>query len=96
MGFLVALEGTIGGSPVFTLFPALGQDPVEQVWRSLALGLGGHRLRQRGLGPLRREGALSLTLASSSSSAPPPERLQNVSTGGQRGNNKHKGPVYSS
>lgn len=100
-GFLVALEGPIGGSLAFNLFPALGQDPVEQVWRSLCRGLRGHGLRQRDLGAPNQERAFTLTLAllqphsSSTSSAPPLECLQNVSTGGQRGNNKHKDPVYS-
>lgn len=85
-GLLVALEGPIGGSLVFILFPALGQDPVEQAWGSVRLKLGGHGLRRRVLGPPHREGALVLALApiqphsSSSSScpassAPPPERL---------------------
>lgn len=101
-GLLVALEGPVGGSLAFTLFPALGQDPVEQARGSVCLRLGGHGLRRRVLGPPHREGALALALApiqprsSSSSSAPPLECLPNVSTGGQRGNNKHKGPVYSS
>lgn len=89
-GLLVALEGPVGGSLAFTLFPALGQDPVEQTRGSVRLGLGGHRLRQRDLGPPHRDGALAITLApiqshlssstSTSSSAPPLERLQNVST----------------
>lgn len=104
-GLLVALEGPVGGALAFSLFPALGKDPVEQAWGSVCLRLGGHGLRQRGLGPPHREGALVLALApiqpgsspsSTASPAPPHERLQNVSTGGQRGNNKHKGPVYSS
>lgn len=102
-GLLVSLEGPVGGSLAFTLFPALGQDPVEQAWGSVCLRLGGHGLRLRDLGPLYQEGALTLALAliqphssSSTSSTPPPECLSNVSTGGQRGNNKHKGPVYSS
>lgn len=60
---LVALEGPIRGSLVFTLFPALGQNPVEQARGSVCLGLGGHRLRHRDLGPPHRDGALIFTLA---------------------------------
>lgn len=104
---LVALKGPVGGSLAFTPFPALGQNPMEQARGSVCLSLGGHWLRRRDLGPPRSDRALILALApvqphspscssSSSSFAPPSERLQNVSTGGQRGNNKHKGPVYSS
>ena len=97
---LVALEGPVGGSLAFTLFPALEQNPVEQARGSVRLRLGGHGLRQRGVGPRHRDGALALALApvqpSSAAPAPPPQLLQNVSTGGQRGNNKHKGLVYSS
>lgn len=84
-GYLVALEGPIGGSLAFNLFPALGQDPAEQVWRSVCLGLGGHGLRQRDPGAPHQEGDLTLTLAliqphsSSTSSAPLHECLQNVS-----------------
>lgn len=97
----VALKGPVGGSLAFTLFPALGQNPVEQARGSVCLRLGGHRLSLRDRGPPHQKGALATTLApfqhrSATSSAPPPKGLQNVSTGGQRGNNKHKGPVYSS
>jgi len=102
VGLLVALEGPVGSALAFSLFPAFGQDPAEQARVSVCLRLGGHGLWHRDLVPPHREGALVLTVAtiqhhsSSSSSAPPPECLPNVSTGGQRGNNKHKGPVYSS
>lgn len=71
---LVAFEGPIGGSLVFTPFPALGQNPVQQTRRSVRLRLGGHGLRLRDLGPPpHRDGALVFTLApvqpSSSSSS---------------------------
>lgn len=85
--FLVAFEGPIGGSLVFTPFPALGQNPVQQTRRSL--GLGGHGLRlmgMRDLGPPHQNGALVFTLApvqpsfsssscSSTSFGPPPQRM---------------------
>lgn len=81
---LVALEGPVGGSLAFTLFPALGQNPMEQARGSVCLRLGGHGLRHRDLGPPHWDGALILALApiqphspssSSTSSAPPSERL---------------------
>lgn len=88
---LVAFEGPIGGSLVFTPFPALGQNPVQQTRRSVRLRLGGHGLRLRDLGPPpHRDGALVFTLApvqpssscycssspcGSTSFAPPPQRV---------------------
>lgn len=88
----VTLEGPIGGSLAFALPPALGQDSVQQPRGPVRLGLGGQGRKRGDLGPPRQDGVLILAVPPPSSSSPP----HRLSTGGQRGNNKHRAAVYSS
>lgn len=88
----VVLKGPVGGSLAFAFSPAFGQDSVQQPRGPVSLGLGGQGWKRRDLGPPCLDVVLILALPPSSSSSPP----QRLSTGGQRGNNKHRGTVYSS